>query len=889
MKEGMLKVGCFALALLCAIGAAADPAAVVTCGKARFTVLTDRLVRMEYAEDGRFEDRASLAFVNRRLPVPAFKAIPTADGRGVTLDTGKVRLAYAGGDFSPETLSAAFSFADGRGLDPDWRFGDADTGNLYGTRRTLDLIADRRMLLEYEGGMEPGILSRGGWTAVDDSARHLFEPTADVWGANIVARPAGARRDLYLFAYGHDYVGALADFTRVAGKIPLPPRWAFGYWWSRFWQYSDTELEDLMRRFKDGGYPIDVLIIDMDWHETRGWGLTYEKDEFGETDGWTGYTWNRNYFQNPSNFFAFCRREGLRTALNLHPASGVVPAEACYGAFCADYGWTATNAVPYKFDEAKWRDSYFKTVLGPIETEGVDFWWLDWQQWPLSKWTPGLSNTFLLNWGFYEHARRRNAPERPMIYHRWGGLGSHRYQVGFSGDVGISWESLKFLPWFTATASNVGYGYWGHDIGGHALYGGKREMGSDPELFTRWLQYGVFTPIFKTHCTRDRAIERYPWRYTDHQFYIRDAFNLRYRLAPYLYTAARTAFDTGVSPCRPMYYAWPEEERAYDPELRQHMFGPDVLAACIAEPTDPETGLAPVTVWLPPVEGGWYEVASGSLLKGGRDVTRRYTIAEAPWFVRAGAVIPLYPDSVRNLARATDAEIVFAIAPGAKSGEGELYEDDGVSADFARQGAFTTCRWRETSEADGAWALEATVELRRGAFRGASETRTVEFRFLSRLPPRAVTCDGSALPYARFGGEGTWTYDGRRQTVTVRTTPVAAAKGTSVRLSYAAGDRALEAKVDGLKGQLGRLDDLTNACKFEYNRVKPRSLMPPVYAYVRTGSRLTEFPSRAAEELAACEEARVRLEKTLPTLTDERVSTNLVNRLRAGLYAGGED
>ena len=107
----------------------------------------------------------------------------------------------------------------------------------------------------------------------------------------------------------------------------------------------------------------------------------------------------------------------------------------------------------------------FDVVLTPMENWGVDFWWLDWQQWLNDKKVEGLSNTWWINYVFFTHMER-NSNRRALLYHRWGGLGNHRYQIGFSGDAIISWNTLDFQPYFTSCASNVLYGYWSHDIGG---------------------------------------------------------------------------------------------------------------------------------------------------------------------------------------------------------------------------------------------------------------------------------------------------------------------------------------------------------------------------------------------------------------------------------------
>ena len=380
----------------------ADPAAVVEYGNARFTVLSDRLIRMEWASDGTFEDRASLAIVNRNLPVPKYTSV--LKGGILTIKTGKLTMTYRGGRFSADNLSVKH----GMGI---WRPGMSSAGNLKGTTRTLDGCLGFEKLSNKEAELEDGILSRDGWAVLDESARHLF--TQDGW---VGERPEGDRLDWYLFAYGHDYTAALKDFTKVAGKIPLPPKWTFGYWWSRYWVFTDEELLTLGHEMKEHGVPMDVMIVDMDWHYTyKDMQKRLGNDDFGQSRGWTGYTWNRDLFPDPEAFLSNLHEMGYKTALNLHPASGIRPYEECYPAFVEDYLSRTDNydgpagyvfgeggylyagndkpvgkagyraSVPYRMSQKEWADAYFGSVIRPLENQGVDFWWLDWQQWRESR------------------------------------------------------------------------------------------------------------------------------------------------------------------------------------------------------------------------------------------------------------------------------------------------------------------------------------------------------------------------------------------------------------------------------------------------------------------------------------------------------------------------
>ena len=841
----------------------ADAKAVVTSGNARFTVLTPQLIRMEWSADGQFEDRATLTFVNRETPVPEFKVRESRSK--LTITTPALTLTYLkNGKFSDKNLKAVFTL---NGREVVWTPGMENPQNLLGTTRTLD-GADGSKLKE---PMEQGILSRAGWSLIDDSQRHVLTPDGSEWEEWIEARPEGDRQDLYLFAYGHDYKQALADYALVAGRAPMPPKYTLGYWWSRYWQYSDNEFVDLVNKLKSMDVPIDVLIVDMDWHET--WGLRKSnspKDEYGQRIGWTGYTWQKELFPSPANFLKWTENEELKVALNLHPASGIQPYEAVYDDFTKEYGWSEKGkSVPFKIDERKWADAYFKTVLEPMERDGVDFWWLDWQQWKESKYTPGLSNTFWLNHTFFNHAERQNPGLRPFIYPRWGGLGSHRYPLAFSGDTYATWPMLAYLPYFTATASNVNYGWWGHDIGGHMFH--KTQKATDPELYTRWLQYGVFTPIFKTHSTKDPRIERCIWCFPDHMFLMRDAIRLRYTLAPYIYNAARENYDTGVGMCRPMYYDYPESDKAYEtPE--QFMFGNDILATTITQPVDSITGLAPRTIWFP--EGAWFDCATGSMYEGGRTEELHYTLAENPHYAKAGSIIPMNPATVKNLQQPCDT-LVLTFIPG---GDGQLrhYEDDGMSQQYKTNYAVTTVSKKQEGN-----TVRVRISPREGSFAGASDNRSYELRFPAVFPPKSVKVNGKELAYSRFPKAGEWTYDGYTLAPVIYTGTTACDAPVEIELAFDDYATAHQADLYGMSGVFKRCLDLTVEFKTEQGaHSEPYLMLPEEYLRVsQCPNFILEEPFRIAEFIGAYAKNKAALFEKTDSMTI--IGDNFKQRLKA--------
>ena len=614
------------LSAICAVAdnPAANPGAIVEDGNARFTVLTPEMIRIEYSPAHRFEDRATFSVINRNLPVPQFTK--TDDGTFITITTDDLKLKYRKGTdprtspASPENLSIAMTVS---GNDVLWYPGLDDPENLRGTYRTLD----RNNGDAYRSRMEQGVISRSGWAVIDDSpateradGSRSLALEKNEGGMDWVAPRADADAlDIYFMGYGHDYKKALYDFTRIAGKIPLPPDYVLGYWYSKYDEYSADDFRNIVKAMADNDINADVLILDMDWH----WNGREVSDGRG---GWTGWSWNTKLIPDPDGLLNDIHKSGLRAALNLHPADGVDASEDQYAAMCADLG------------------------LDAAEGKGI-------------PWQLGLGQTMWCNHVFFNDMKRARPDRRPVIFHRWGGLGSHRYQIGFSGDTFINFPTLAFEPYFTATASNVGYAYWGHDLGGHMIenIGGDP---NDPELLTRWMQFGVFTPVFRTHATKDAAIERRIWTY-DNFDDLNATIKLRYAIFPYLYTMARKTYDTGIGMVRPMYYEFPEADEAYARE-GQYYFGDDIIVSPVVTPA--VDGISRQEVWLP--DGAWWSPVHARLLSGDAVHTLDYTIQQIPYFQRQGSIIANNPPEVKSVTERSPRLILNVI--GGADGKGEL-------------------------------------------------------------------------------------------------------------------------------------------------------------------------------------------------------------------------
>ena len=164
------------------------------------------------------------------------------------------------------------------------------------------------------------------------------------------------------------------------------------------------------------------------------------------------------------------------------------------------------KTIEFDMTNKEFVEAYFKFVHHPHENAGVDFWWIDWQQ-GNNGGASGIDPLWMLNYFHFKDMEKRG--RRGLILSRYGGLGSHRYPIGFSGDTIVTWKSLEFQPYFTATASNVGYTWWSHDIGGH-MNGYK-----DNELALRWYQFGVFSPINRLHSSSNPFCGKEPWNYPE--------------------------------------------------------------------------------------------------------------------------------------------------------------------------------------------------------------------------------------------------------------------------------------------------------------------------------------------------------------------------------------
>ena len=634
----------------------------------RISLITSRLLRVE---TGAFTDLATQTVVNRDFEKAEYTLEQNGDSLSVITNDATFNVTLSTGDVKSIKLG-------------EDTITDFSGGRLPGTARTLDTV-------DGECKLELGITSTSGVSEMDDSDSLLVMPDGSI-------SPREDSSDVYYFAYGHDYLGQLRDFFKLTGEVPLIPKYALGNWWSRYYAYTQEEYRSLMKKFIDKELPITVATIDMDWH----WTDVIER--FGKNavagkpknaveafynaalPGWTGYSWNTELFPDYRELLTWLHDNGHHVTLNVHPSQGVRFFEDQYAEMCKSLGRDPEKREIIGFDitDPAFRKAYFEVLHHPFENEGVDFWWIDWQQGKKTN-IPGLDPLWALN--HYHTQDSGRAEKRGLILSRYAGLGSHRYPLGFSGDTVVSWKSLDFQPYFTNCAANAGYTWWSHDIGGH-----MRGI-QDDELYLRWLQYGVFSPINRLHSSNSDFMGKEPWKRSYAVERVSEDFlRLRHKMIPFLYTANYRTHKYGEPICMPWYYKY-DNPNAYNAK-NQYLFCGSLLVCPITTPADKRLNLASARVTLP--DGRWTDIFNGRVYDGGKWVKMYRDIDSIPVLAPAGAILPMYRnDRTNDLSLSQPLEIHMWRG----DGHYELYEDDGETKAY-RDGRFAITSFDLTDDGE---------------------------------------------------------------------------------------------------------------------------------------------------------------------------------------------
>jgi hypothetical protein len=562
----------------------------------------------------------------------------------------------------------------------------------------------------------------------------------------------------------------------------------------------------------------------------------------------------------------------------MHPAAGVQCSELKYPEFARAMGVDpSTNVtISYALQDKKYASNFMELVLKPLANQGgvmngIDYWWIDYQQGEALI-APAVNPTYWVNYVFASSTSWWGQNTRPVIMARWGGLGNHRFSdIGFSGDTHTSWNTLAFQPYFTVTAANVGF-FWSHDLGG---FSGQPE----PELFVRWIQWGAFSNMLRTHCDGKAAgFTRDIWDYP-HQYYtiMRDAFLLRSKLIPYIYTQHFIGYLTGSGLLKPMYLLYPEDDNAYKYQ-GQYMFGTDMFVSPVVTPSK-SSNITLQTVWIPP--GSWVEYSSGEVFQGPSVQQRYYALDEIPIFVVAGAILPTRSDiDTPTIGSAQQIPSILrfeVISPMNTKSSAVVIEDDGITTSYQND-AYATTRVTLSSDASN---VELTVNPVTGSFVGMRLQRSYQFYFTNVFPANNVQVNGKSInfvadPLDDFSTDF-WTYDRSSLAVLVNlatqypvNTPVVAK--LSFTYANSATTRSLSRRIDRAQACKDLLD-------VEWGKYFPSDypsvLLVTDYALNATASEVT--PDYIAKFTQLFGRAVAEVTTLSPTTADKTACYDLLN------------
>lgn len=611
-----------------------DKKNVIMGEKYRIQVLTERLIRFEYSENGRFVDAASARVIRRKFPLPQF--LFKEDAAFVYLETKYVNIKYQkNSKFSERTLSGVINYSK-----KDWFYNQKEVKNYGGTTVSLDNTLKMPNL-------NKGLFNPDFYFVFDDSDSLVMDECS-----NVYKREDGSK-DFYLFAYSNDFNEVLQDYFNLTGYPDFVPRYSLGNWWSRDIPYSDEHIVPLINKFRMNNIPISIFLFDKDW--------SYKDEKISKT---SGFTFNPNLIKNPENTIDLLHQINVRVGVKINPKDGIFPYEKNFEIASRYINLNDKGFITFNPYDARFIDLYLKMFIHPLEKLGIDLFWNDYDN------LNDLNSLFLLNDYMKKNLERNGL--RSLTLARNANFAPHRYGVLYSGHNIVSFDVLKMLPLFNIKASNIGVAYWSHDIGGSI------DGIEDGELYIRSVEFGVFSPFLRFNTESGNYFKREPWRWdivTNNivSYYLR----LRNQIIPYLYTEVYHYHHNGISTIRPLYLDVPF---VYDDPMyiNEYYFGSSMLISPIIKRSDPLINRTIQRFYIP--EGTWYDFKSGKKFVGNKKYVSFYRIEDYPVFVKAGGIIPT---SGINDVMTTNApkELEIHVFPG-KSNSYNLYEDDGITKNY---------------------------------------------------------------------------------------------------------------------------------------------------------------------------------------------------------------
>lgn len=622
-------------------GAKSNAGAIIQGGNYRITILSEILIRLEYSDTGTFEDRPTELVKFRNFEVPKF--VKKEDDQFLVVDTNYFKLEYTknkpfyGSKMNPDqNLKISLN-----NTDKFWFFGHPEARNFKGAGISLDNA-------DGNAAYAKGLYSTDGFASFDDADSLIFNQDGSF------GRRPDKRLDTYVFLYRKDFGFCLRDYFRLTGKPAMIPRYALGIWWNKDYPYQLEELENLIWEFNSREMPLSVILMSRYWH------ILYEGT-------YSGFTFNYDLINNPKQLIDLLHEKKIKIGLNVDPSGGIHPDELAYERFKAASEYTEGGIIPFNVFNKNMLTAYLDELIKPLNDLGIDFYWIDYYN-PKDLLTLRALNHYHFN------DYKQNTNRRGMILSRNGLMAAHRYPVLYSGYTKVSWNNLNLVPEVNLTSSNIGISWWSHDIGGF------KDGIEDSELYMRFVQLGVYSPILRLSSGESHYYKREPWLWDAKTLSIVKRYlRLRHQLIPYIYTESYKYYKTGLPLIQPIYYKYPE---IYDEPLykNEYYFGSELFVAPITGKKNLLMDRTVTRIFLP--NGIWYDFKTGKKFVGGRRYVSFFKDEDYPVFAKQGTIIPMARldlDDLNNVEAPKRMEI--QIFPG-KSNTYKLYEDDGISSLF---------------------------------------------------------------------------------------------------------------------------------------------------------------------------------------------------------------
>lgn len=564
----------------------------------------------------------------------------------------------------------------------------------------------------------PAVMSNRGYALIfDNSAKGNLDIGAAE--ADILQFDAIAGRLAYIVIAGDNYPQLIANLTQITGRQPLPPRWALGNFASRFGYRTQQETLDTAQRFIDLDVPLDAIVLDLYW---------FGKDIKGHMGN---LDWDKEAFPTPQNMMADLNQKGVNTVLITEPFV-LTTSKKWQDAVEQNALAKNINGQPKQYEFyfgntglidvfSAAGQRWFVDVYTKLSQQGVTGWWGDLGEPEVHPYdlihnfnglllsADTLHNVYGHKWAemVYSNQLQVSPNTRPMLLMRSGFIGSQRYgMIPWTGDVSRSWGGLKPQVELSLQMSLFGLAYTHSDLGGFA--GGEQ---FDQELYLRWLQYGVFQPVYRPHAQENIAPEPVFHDQTTLDI-ARKFIKLRYAMLPYNYSLAYENSLFGMPLMRPMAFV-DETNTAYFDMSDQFFWGESFLVKPI---TDPK--LTAVDVLLP--EGIWFDFWNDSSFVGGQSVSIKTPLDTLPVLVKAGAFIPMHGPMQNTKQYSTEKlDIHYYYDPSVAQSSYVLYDDDGIDPNSIELGQYQQIKAAFNIE-DGHYTFTFSSD---GAFTSAPEQR----------------------------------------------------------------------------------------------------------------------------------------------------------------------